>query len=166
LDRHLRGDAQLAELQNENQTAMQTVRFTTCDEGSDVWYLKAASLYLDHEEGQGVAYNARVELLHVPIFYFPYVSFPIDDRRKSGFLLPSLAVDEKTGTILSTPYYWNIAPHRDATIVPTLISKRGLLLETEFRYLNSSNSGQLDVGFLGSDQLNSSMADRRRRDGP
>lgn len=152
-ENHLRGDAEKAKMEGANITILTKTRFTTCDEGSDAWYLKATSLVLDTERGVGIARNARVNFMHVPIFYFPYFSFPIDDRRKSGFLLPGISLDDTTGTELSVPYYWNIAPHRDATITPTVITKRGLLLETEFRYLNVHSAGQLELGHLNGDNL-------------
>lgn len=150
---HLRGDAEQLELQGPNITALTGVRFTTCDEDSNAWYLKASSLVLDKESGFGVARNARIDVMHVPVFYFPYFTFPIDDRRKSGFLLPSLVIDSLAGIEVAAPYYWNIAPQRDATITPNIITKRGLLLDTEFRYLNARSAGQVDLGYINDDSL-------------
>jgi LPS-assembly protein len=150
-DKHIRGDAE--ELRLEGPVSyLETARFTTCDEGSNDWWLKAASLRLDSAANEGVATHARVQFMHVPIFYFPYLSFPLEGR-KSGFLVPSLGDSSVSGTEFSVPYYWNIAPHRDATIVPRLMSERGVLWETEFRYLNRRSHGQLELAHLPGDRV-------------
>ena len=83
--------------------------------------------------------------------YTPYISFPIDDRRKSGLLIPKYGHSDETGVDISVPWYWNISPNRDATIVPRFMSDRGTMLGGEFRYLNASNSGKLNAEFLPSD---------------
>ena len=62
-------------------------------------------------------------------------------------------MDNVNGTEVSVPYYWNIAPNRDATITPTLMSKRGVNLGTEFRYLEPNYSGAARVDWMPADQL-------------
>ena len=42
------------------------------------------------DSGRGVARNARLNFKGVPILYSPWLSFPLDDRRKSGFLYPRI----------------------------------------------------------------------------
>jgi LPS-assembly protein len=90
--------------------------------------------------------------MHVPIFYFPYLSFPLEGR-KTGFLVPSMGDSNQSGTEISTPYYWNIAPHRDATLTPRFMSRRGVLLESEFRYLNQHNTGQVGLEYIKDDRV-------------
>ena len=51
----------------------------------------------------------------VPILASPVLSFPLNDERKSGFLPPSFGLDSRSGFQAAIPYYWNIAPNRDAT---------------------------------------------------
>jgi LPS-assembly protein len=151
-DRHLRGQAEIMNLDGPTVTRLRGVRFTTCDEGDNAWQLKAARLRLDSAANEGIAHHARLEFMHVPIFYFPYLSFPLAGR-KSGFLAPSIGETSVAGTEISLPFYWNIAPHRDATITPRNMTRRGVLLETEFRYLNPRSRGQLDVSHLSNDRV-------------
>ena len=151
-DKHIRGQADSIEFNGKLETDLQGVTFTTCDEGSDDWLLKASNLHLDTKNNEGVARHARISFMSVPIFYFPYLSFPLEGR-KSGFLAPSFGDSSHSGTELSIPYYWNIAPHRDATLTPKYLSRRGLLVETEFRYLNESNRGQIEVAHLNDDRV-------------
>lgn len=151
-DRHLRGQAEALSLDGPTVTRLRGVRFTTCDEGDNAWQLKAARLRLDSAANEGVAHHARLEFMHVPIFYFPYLSFPLEGR-KSGFLVPSIGETSVAGTEISLPFYWNIAPQRDATITPRIMSRRGVLLETEFRYLNQRSHGQLELSHLSNDRV-------------
>jgi LPS-assembly protein len=151
-DKHIRGEAETLELLGSTRTRLQSASFTTCDEGDNAWLLKASSLELDSVANEGVARHARVSFMHVPIFYFPYLSFPLEGR-KTGFLAPSFGTDSVSGTELTLPWYWNIAPDRDATITPRIMSKRGTLLEGEFRYLNENSQGQLEVAGIARDRV-------------
>jgi LPS-assembly protein len=131
-----RGTADQANLLSRTLTRYRDATYTTCRPGQNAWSLQASKLDLDQAEGMGVARDARLRVLDVPIFYTPYLEFPIDDRRRSGFLVPSIGSSNTNGFQLSVPYYWNIAPNMDATLVPSYMAKRGPMLGAEFRYLN------------------------------
>ena len=151
-EQHARGTASSMELDGREFQHMRNVSYTTCPASSTDWEIFAKQVDLDQEEGRGVARNARVELKGVPVLWTPYLSFPLDDRRKSGLLIPKYGVTDETGVNISAPYYWNIAPDKDATIVPRYMSDRGLMLGGEFRYLNRTNSGELRGEYLPSDK--------------
>ncbi len=151
-DKHIRGKADSVALLGQSVTELQGAEFTTCDEGDSAWLLKASSLRLDTIANEGIARHARIEFMHVPIFYFPYMSFPLQGR-KTGFLVPSFGKSNVAGSELSVPWYWNIAPHRDATLTPRFMTRRGVLLQGEFRYLNEHSRGQLDVAQLPNDRV-------------
>ncbi len=130
-----RGSADVAHIEDRERSRFENISYTTCAPGNDDWALKASELELDRESGVGTARQATVAFKGVPFIYLPYVTFPIDDRRKSGFLIPSIGHSDETGIDISVPYYFNIAPNMDATLTPRIMSKRGLLLGGEFRYL-------------------------------
>ena len=152
LDKHSRGRAGTVYLDGPSVARLEDVFYTTCEEGSEHWSLKAAELRLDTVANEGVARHARVEFMHVPVFYFPYLSFPLEGR-KTGFLVPEVGESQASGTEFSLPYYWNLAPHRDATFTPHFMSRRGVLWQGEFRYLNPDNNGQIDVAALPGDEV-------------
>ncbi|WP_026148142.1 LPS-assembly protein LptD [Thioalkalivibrio sp. HL-Eb18] len=127
--------------------------YTTCPINNDSWWLRTRDLELDRERGIGVARNARIDFKGVPIAYTPYIHFPLDDRRQSGFLLPSAGVSSRHGVDISTPWYWNIAPNYDATFTPRVMSDRGVKLGTEFRYLQPRHEGVADIRYLPSDRV-------------
>ncbi len=127
------------------------VDYSSCPPGNKDWEIKARDIDLNTASGIGTARNLRLEFQGVPILYAPYLSFPISDARKSGILVPDFGTSARNGTEVRVPYYWNIAPNFDATISPRLLSKRGLQLNTEFRYLTESSEGLVDVHFLPND---------------
>jgi LPS-assembly protein len=135
-----RGDAQSAQLLEQGKTHYEDIVFTSCPPGRRDWDLAAARMDVDQMEGWGIARDAKLRVLGVPVLYTPYLSFPIDDRRKSGFLTPAIGNSSSSGFQVVTPYYFNIAPNMDATLTPTVMSKRGVLLGGEFRYLSPIQS--------------------------
>lgn len=143
----------------ERTLEMSNVLFTTCPEGDRSWQLLASDIRLDVDEGVGTARGVKVEFKGVPIFYAPYFTFPIDDRRKSGFLAPNFAERDRTGFDVSIPYYVNIAPNLDLTLEPRYMSRRGGQINTELRYLLPRTEGQIDWSYLPDD----AEANRPRR---
>lgn len=149
---HLRGKAFQVTLAGENSISLKNASVTSCMQGHDDWLVKASYLRLDRDKNQAVAKNARLEVFHVPVLYSPYLSFPIYGR-KSGLLAPHLGNSSNSGSEFALPYYWNIAPDRDATFTPHYYSKRGTQLQSEFRYLNPSNNGKVYFEYLPDDAL-------------
>jgi LPS-assembly protein len=132
-------------------TNLKDTRYSTCDPQDPDWQFRARSITLDQDKGQGYARNLSIYFKDLPIFYFPALSFPIDDRRKSGFLLPGIGDSDKHGFELETPYYWNIAPQADATITPHQMANRGVKLDSEWRYLNRWSMNELQLEYLDDD---------------
>ena len=152
LESHLRGEADSVEIYDRNSMKLKGVKFTSCDKGDEDWVLRASELKLNHENNEGIAYHARIEFMSVPFVYLPYLSFPLKGR-KTGFLVPSLGDSTSSGTEFSVPYYFNIAPNRDATLTPKYLELRGLQYIGEYRYLHETSAGQIDLEFLPDDDL-------------
>jgi len=148
-----RGDAKVFHFEGENRYRAEQARYTTCGPGQDDWYIRAANLELDRDREIGTAYSASVVFKDAPLIYVPWLDFSLNRQRKSGFLPPSFAASGKGGAELAIPYYWNIAPNRDATITPHLIGKRGLMVGSEFRYLEPNYSGEARLEFLPGDRV-------------
>jgi LPS-assembly protein len=145
---NLRGHAGTADLLSPTLTRYRDITYTTCRPGNNAWSLRARDLELDQDTGLGTARHARVRIRGVPVLYSPYLQWPIDDRRRSGFLVPTFGTSEETGFDLTVPYYLNIAPNLDATLYPRLMSKRGLMLGGELRYLTKSDTGTIQAEVL------------------
>jgi LPS-assembly protein len=146
------GSAESVEFNNDRTSLLRQIVYTTCPGEQPDWELSASELELQHDKGMGVAHGAKLKFKGVPIFYAPWFTFPIDDRRKSGFLYPSLANTNDNGFEFGIPYYWNIAPNQDATIEPRYITKRGFLLAGEYHFLTRKTQGWLDFDYLPDDK--------------
>ncbi|OED44558.1 hypothetical protein ACH42_07145 [Endozoicomonas sp. (ex Bugula neritina AB1)] len=151
---NIRGGADLVVRNEDGTLDLTNASYTTCPPGDKGWLLSGGTVSIDQETGIGVAKNATVKVQGLPVFYTPWMTFPIDDRRMSGFLYPTIASDSDNGFDFSIPYYWNIAPNYDATITPRVMTKRGLLLENEFRYLVGNTIGEIGLsGTFNKDKL-------------
>ena len=148
------GSADVMEGSPNGDFTLKEATYSTCPPGDKSWFVKADSLELFPSEGIGTARNLRLVFKGVPILALPYFSFPISDKRKTGFLAPILARNDNTGLELLLPWYWNIRPDLDATFTPRFTSRRGVQLQSEFRYLNKQGIWVLDYEFLKDRALN------------
>lgn len=151
--RNARGEASRMEKLSETRAHLEQATYTTCPPGRRDWALSAKEVDLDQSSGVGRAKHVAVRFKRVPIFYSPLLTFPIDDQRKSGFLLPTVGSSGTSGMDASIPYYWNIAPNRDATITPRYLGDRGLQLNGEYRYLSPRARGELGIEYLPGDEV-------------
>jgi LPS-assembly protein len=151
--RNARGAAGNLQVDGEGKVTLSDVAFTTCPANDVAWQLKAKSIELDTEARQGTGRGTKVEFKDVPIFYLPYISFPIGPQRKSGFLFPEPGYSSRNGAQVPVPYYWNIRPNVDFTANPTWYARRGIDFAGELRYLTPSQRGQLDFNYLPDDDI-------------
>jgi len=152
------GEASRADFLDASHTVIHNATYTTCRRkpGPDWlpdWVVRATSISLDTDEEVGIAQGAVLRFKDVPILPIPAFSFPLTDKRKSGFLPPTIGLGSDNGVELTIPYYWNIAPNRDATITPILMTHRGVDVGAEFRYLEPSYTGVLRANYMPGDRL-------------
>ncbi|MEI8054871.1 MAG: LPS-assembly protein LptD [bacterium] len=131
---------------------MRRATYNSCPPDAVSWYVWSDRLNLDRNSGRGEAFNAFFFIKKVPVFYTPYFNFPIDKRRKSGFLLPDMTFSKDSGYGLTLPYYFNLASNYDTAFTPTFFTKRGILLDGLFRYLTPANAGNVNVTYIPHDR--------------
>jgi len=152
------GQASRIDFAGPDRTVAHQVRYTTCPRPADSgwqpdWYLSADRIVFDQADDSGTATAAVLKFQGLPILAAPWISFPLSDRRKSGLLAPTFNLDNVSGVEITLPYYFNLAPNRDATLFPTLMSDRGIDLAGEFRYLERRYAGQVRAAFMPDDRL-------------
>lgn len=152
LRQNARGRADRLRIIDSNNSEYDNITYTTCEPGDDAWLLKAKQLQINEQTGLGKAYHATFRIQNLPVFYTPYLSFPIDDRRMSGFLSPTFGGSDETGSDLSIPYYFNLAANFDLILTPRYLEKRGLMLGSEFRYLTHDHRGRISGEYISDDQ--------------
>lgn len=152
------GAAQRIDFEGRNHYRLSNATYSTCAPSDPAWFARASSIQLDYDTEVGYADDATLVFQDVPLLYSPWLTFSLNNKRKSGVLAPTIGTTSKSGFELSVPYYWNIAQNMDATFTPRLMTKRGLALGGEFRYLDENYSGALQTDVLPDDRV----AHRRR----
>ncbi|WP_176470669.1 LPS assembly protein LptD [Vibrio metoecus] len=133
---------------------------TSCPEGNNAWRMRASSIDVDQNEEIATFYNPRLEVQNVPVFYLPYLTVPIGDTRKTGFLYPTASYGSRDGYEFEVPIYWNLAPNYDLETTFNYMQKRGTQLNSVFRYLSDFGAGQIKSEYLPDDQLHTEQGDR------
>ena len=151
--RPARGSAERLERVDDLRSELEGVFYTTCPPGNEAWALRSSSMDIDQESGRGTARNVRIAFMHVPIFYTPWIQFPVDDRRMTGLLFPEFGSSDLSGDFLQVPVYFNIAENYDATLAPLFTTRRGTRMDGEFRYLWNWGEGQLNGEYLETDKV-------------
>lgn len=146
------GRAFLIERFPNQDLLLKKVTYSTCPPKDKAWQIEADDIYLDHENSKGVAKNAVLRVQDLPLIYTPYLSFPTSKERKSGFLMPIYGYSNINGYDFGLPYYWNIAPNYDATLVPHLYTRRGVMMGGEFRFLTEQSNGVFRGDILPQDR--------------
>ena len=154
------GEADRVDFVDASRSVIHNANYTTCQRQPGPnwlpdWILRASTIQIDSEEEVGQTEDAVLSFKGVPMLPLPSLSFPLSDKRKSGFMPPTPEQDNINGLEFTLPYYWNIAPNRDATLTPSIMSKRGIDLGGEFRYLEPDVKGQVQGNFMPTDTLRS-----------
>ena len=152
-ERPARGKADRIEFAGKSKYKLFNASFTTCKPGQDDWFLEARELDLDYEADEGRADHPRLRFFDTTIFSFPRASFPLENRRRSGLLTPYYSQTSQRGLEFGIPYYWNIAPERDATFTPVWMARRGFQLKSDFRYMQPQHVGNLRYEYLPDDPV-------------
>jgi LPS-assembly protein len=152
------GTASEIEFLDQQRAIIRNATYTTCARlpgpgWLPEWVLKAASLQVNEEDDTIQAKNLQLRFKDVPILAAPSLTFPLNNTRQSGLLTPLVGIDTVSGIEVSSPYYWNIAPNRDATLTSTVMSKRGVAFDSEFRYLEPDSQGQTRFNLMPNDTL-------------
>lgn len=151
-EREMRGRASRISRPEDEVVLIEQGYLTTCAPDRNDWSLVASDIRLDRAEGFGTARHVRLQVKDLPVFYWPWASFPIDDRRKTGFLYPAFGTSNVgRGMYFSAPYYLNLAPHYDATLNPQYMHGRGFFSEVEGRYLSRWGESVLQLGYIDDD---------------
>ena len=146
------GSAKSIDFEGHDLVVLHDATYSTCRKDKEIAVFNAGKIELDKSAGIGKAKNMKLRLFDVPVFWFPYVSFPLNDDRKTGFLMPTIGSTDRLGGSIKIPYYINIAPSMDATVSANYYSKRGAQLQGEYRYKMKGGKGNFNGAYLSDDK--------------
>jgi LPS-assembly protein len=148
------GSAERVDMIDNERSVVHRGTYTACQCADDPsWYLDASRFDIDSGTNEGIAHNGVLFFEGVPVFASPWLSFPLSNTRQSGLLPPTISLSSTNGYDVALPYYFNIAPNYDLTVTPRIMSKRGAMLTTNFRYLSPSYSGTTTIAYLPNDAI-------------
>ncbi len=152
LNSNVNGSAEQLQ-QSEQASVLENISYTTCPSDHKSWEIRAHRAELDLEKQEGTFHHLTLHFKNTPIVYLPWARLPLNDQRRSGFLVPGVGYSSVTGWDISIPYYFNLAPNRDLALTPRYIQQNGAMLESGFRYLGESYRGTLEVDYLPNDKV-------------
>ncbi|WP_102545346.1 LPS assembly protein LptD [Vibrio splendidus] len=155
-----RGDAVYVSKTGKAVYEIEDGSITSCPIGDNAWRLRASSISVDQDEEQATFYNPRFEIQSIPVFYLPYLTVPVGDTRKTGFLYPTVSYGSSDGFEAEIPVYWNLAPNYDLETTFKYMQERGTQLNSKFRYLSDFGSGSIESEYLPDDKKYSEKGDR------
>jgi LPS-assembly protein len=159
----IRGEAERLEKFGARLFRLEDSRFTSCEPGSKLWSISGSVINIYPEEHYGTARNMRLNIMDVPLVYLPYARFPVGNERLTGFLFPSMGFDRRHGLDdVEIPFYWNIAPNYDMTLIPRYMAEHGGILDVEARHLSTYFETQLDLSYMASDLGNYTTAQEQQ----
>lgn len=145
------GEADYAEIVDNNHMRLGNATYSACNCDTKFWYIHSDKVDLYNDENEGIAEDGTLYIKGVPVLWSPYFSFPIKREKKTGWLFPTFSSTSRAGVGFSVPYFINLAPNYDLTLIPQIYSKRGVMLGAEFRYLQPGYGGQLSGTFMPRD---------------
>ena len=147
------GRARSAQILNSVHSRYQDATYSTCDPQSRLWDFQGHQFDINRATGIGIAHDVSMRFMGVPFLWLPWMRFPVNGQRLSGFLAPSFGGSGNSGMYLRVPYYLNLAPNYDATLEPAFYSLRGPMLGGQFRYLLDASKGELNFNYMPHDNL-------------
>ena len=153
----IRGSAEVVYRDSPTFSRYKEVTYTACEPGNQDWMLHASRMKVNDETGRVSVKHGWLEFKSVPVLYFPYGSFPVDDRRLTGLLTPSIGLSGRNGVDIGVPFYWNIAPNYDMTLSPRYMTERGFMMGTDFRYLWYRTMGEINFEIMPVDKLTDTL---------
>lgn len=157
-----RGKSSAITIKDKDHLTLKDATFTTCPVSVDSWHFAASDIKLNNQTHIGSAKNVTLNVGEIPVFYFPWLSFPLNSQRLSGVLTPRVRLQSNAG--ISVPYYFNFAPNYDATFTLSSLRHRGFKLDTEFRYLTPEHKGEIDYEVMPRDRTFNSGSSQQHRD--
>ena len=153
-------NAQSLKKVGESSFILSGASISTCSGSQPDWSFYADEANIDYGE-YFKAKHVIGKIRNIPVLYLPYLIWPIKDKRKSGFLIPSAGFNSTKGFFITPKYFYNLDVDKDLTLGINFFDKKGMQYMSEFRYAKSSNENIYLAGdYIKEDYTNANKNDR------
>lgn len=128
------------------------------------WSFGAADTKIT-DGGYAFLKHAVFRVKGIPILYSPYMILPAKRERQTGLLFSSWSTSDRDGFGLEIPLFINLSPTSDMTIYSRYLSKRGIMMGGEFRYVTDETSKGMLMGHYLDDDLSDPSEESYYREG-
>lgn len=136
---------------NDSEFRTTATELTTCDMPDPSWKFGADGLkvnLLGYATGRNVVFYIK----NIPVFYVPWIAFPVVLEKRSGLLFPRFGYSKSRGGQLDVPLYWVISPSQDLLFDVDMMSRRGVGTGLDYRYIRTRGSEGHISGYQVYDQ--------------
>ncbi|MDQ1350706.1 MAG: export transporter periplasmic protein LptC, partial [Acidobacteriota bacterium] len=128
---------------DNNTLTFKKLDFTSCTQCVPRWKITCSKGKIKKEKYIEMS-NVLFKIKKVPIFYLPYLRYPVDkDGRATGILMPNFGTSSLRGFFLLNAFFWAIKPNVDLTLYFDYYAKAGIGMAEEFRYLFRQMDGHI-----------------------
>ncbi len=141
-------EAESVEKTSEDMYSMTRGSFTTCTQPTPRWRFSFSRANLKKDDYVEM-WDSVVRVKKVPILYFPYLKYPLDEERNTGFLMPKFGYNGQKGFNYSQSFYWAMKRNMDSLFNLDYYAARGLGGGLEYRYMfTRGTGGQLNLYYF------------------
>lgn len=144
--------ARRAEKIGEDRVLLEGANVTTCTQPVPYWSfaVSTAEVHLDH---YAQLWNLRLRAGKLPIFYLPYLVWPVKPDRAAGVLLPNFGSTRNRGRVLSVPVFLPLGKSADVTLYGEYYTIAGWGAGAEFRAIPNPEGAAALSGYYIWDQV-------------
>jgi len=139
-------------LVGEDRVHLESATVTTCTQPLPYWSfsVSSADIRIDH---YAHLKNMRLKAGRVPVFYMPYMLWPVKEDRSAGLLFPDFGSTEDRGNVVALPLFVPIGRSADVTVVGEYYTKAGLGVGSDFRFVPNQKGAVNLSGFYLNDKV-------------
>ncbi len=109
-------------------------KITACAQPVPRWEFSASRANFMRDEYIEM-WNPVLRVKNFPIFYLPYMKYPLNQERATGFLMPQIGYSQRKGLTYGQQFYWSMARNMDATFSFDYYGAAGAGGGLEYRYM-------------------------------
>ncbi len=126
---------------------------SSCSDDHRLWFFSSSSGIITREEYAKLK-NVVLWFGRIPVFYLPYLVYPVKSERSTGFLIPAAGYSANRGFYIKNSFFWAISDYVDSTVTFDYYTKFGYKTSLEFRYVLGEGQAGTFIGMYSKEYEN------------